>query len=258
MSYNLICLNIWNGGKLWEPLVAFLRQEQPDILAVQEVFLNPSPDAPKQERTVESLQAEIHLPYASFAPAFLNIHAGREMEKGNAVLSKFPVTAGPTLFYDEPYGPTDDSGEVGQDYSHIPRNLQHVKILLPGDDSAARQVFVFNTQGIWGTDGKDTPRRLSMGEKILTAVQGCTPAIVCGDFNVDQKSETMRRLSESLHNVFGEERTTSFQLEYKSDPGYTTAVVDFLFTTPDIRVVASSSPQAMISDHLPLVMSFEV
>lgn len=259
MSYKFICLNVWNGGKLWEPMVAWLKNEQPDILALQEVFLSQDPRSPKADRTIEELQKELDLPYAEFAPAFLNTHGGKELEKGNAVLSRFPLTPQPTLFYDQPYGPMDDSGLYGQDYTLIPRNLQQVTVQLPKGP-----LHVFNTQGIWGHDGKDNPRRAAMGEKILTAISNITTAypnqlvILCGDFNVDEKSQTITKIGTQLTNIFAGERTTSFQLTQKTDGGYATAVVDFMFTTPQVHVLSHSSTEPDISDHLPLVVQFTV
>lgn len=257
MSYKFICLNVWNGGKLWDPMVSFLRAEQPDVLALQEAFLSQDLASPKYDRTLEELQKELNLPYAAFAAAFLNVHGGKELEKGNAVLSRFPLTPHSTIFYDQPYGPMDDSGLYGQDYTLIPRNLQHVAVELP----SGQPVQLFNTQGIWGSDGQDNPRRWAMVEKILATLASAPahqPVILCGDFNVDEKSQAIAAISAQYKNIFAGERKTSFQLSQKTDPGYGTAIVDFIFTTPTITVLSHSSPEPDISDHLPLLMTFEL
>lgn len=250
---KLICLNVWNGGILWENMLNFLRTENADILLLQEV--HHTKDVPQEpfDRTIESLQKHLDLPYSVFAPAFLNVHQGKKVEKGNAVMSKFPLEQTNVLFYDEPYSEQDDSGEYGQDYTRIPRNLQHVTATVGGT-----KLNLFNTQGIWGFDGKDNPRRQAMGEKILQAVAGKEHMILGGDLNVNEPSQVIQTLSQNLTNIFAGERKTSFNVPRKKHPGYAVAVVDFIFTTPDIRIIEHSSPLVDASDHLPLVLNFEV
>lgn len=250
---KFICLNVWNGGILWEPMVEFLRSEQPDMLVMQEVFHTQGiPQAP-YENTIQSLQKEIDLPHSVFAPAFLNVHAGQSIQKGNAVMSKFPLEQQDAIFYDHPYAEADDSGKEGQDYTNLPRNLQHVVVKTGKVD-----LNIFNTQGIWGWDGLDNPRRIVMGEKIIQAVSGKDHVILAGDFNVNEPSQTIQNIGRKLTNVFAGERTSSFNLQHKKHPGYAVAVVDFIFVTPDIHVQSHTSPQVNASDHLPLVMEFRL
>lgn len=249
---KLICLNVWNGGVLWDNMVEFLRQENPDILVLQEVYKAQGVAEGLHEQTVESLQKQIDLPYSVFAPAFLNVHAGKKIQKGNAIMSKFPLEQQETIFFDQPYGEEDDSGEYGQDYSRIPRNMQYVMTQV-GD----AKLNLFNIQGIWGWDGLDNPRRQAMIEKILQAVQGKGHVILAGDFNVNEPSQAIQTLSHQLLNVFAGERKTSFNVPRKTHPGYAIAIVDFIFVTPDITVSSHSSPQVDVSDHLPLILEFE-
>ncbi|MEK7539658.1 MAG: endonuclease/exonuclease/phosphatase family protein [Patescibacteria group bacterium] len=249
---KLICLNVWNGGILWENMLDFLQQEQPDILVLQEVYQSLDTPEAVYERTIDALQMKIDLPYSVFAPAFLNVHAGKKIQKGNAVLSKFPLQQKNVIFFDHPFGEEDDAGEYGQDFTHLPRNLQHVEV-----QTGSTPLNVFNLQGIWGWDGLDNPRRKAMGEKILRAVQDLPHVILAGDFNINEPSELIQTMNQHLTNVFAGERVSSFNLPHKKHPGYATAVVDFIFVTPDIQVSSHSSPQIDISDHLPLIIEFE-
>lgn len=248
---KLICLNVWNGGVLWDTMVEFLRVENPDILLLQEVHNIQGVAQTPYDQTIESLQKHLDLSHSAFAPAFLNVHAGKKIQKGNAVMSKFPLEQKEVIFFDQPYGEQNDSGEYGQDYTRIPRNLQHVVAVV---DST--ELNLLNTQGIWGFDGKDNLRRFAMGDTILKAVSGKKHVILAGDLNVNEPSQVIQTLSQRLHNVFAGERTTSFNVPRKKHPGYATAVVDFIFTSSDIQISQHSSPQVDVSDHLPLIIDF--
>lgn len=253
MKIKFVCVNVWNGGKLWEPLVAWLRQENPDILAIQEAEFNPNPNAPPWEQTVPSLQTQLGFPYAAKAPAFMNTYHRKNFEKGNAILSRFPITRQRVTFFELPYRSVDDAEMAGEFCLTIPRNIQQAVVQV-----GEKMVNVFNLQGIWGYDGKDSPRRLAMSEKILHTLGGNKNVILCGDFNVDEKSECMRRIAAQYTDIFSGERTNSFNMRQKTDPGYGTAVVDFIFVSRDLTVASHSSPDVDISDHLPLMVEFEI
>lgn len=38
MKIKVLCLNVWEGGKLMENLLDFVRREDPELLALQEVY----------------------------------------------------------------------------------------------------------------------------------------------------------------------------------------------------------------------------
>lgn len=253
MRIKFMCLNVWNGGKIWEPMLQFLRQQQPDILALQEVYTDGDVDHLPQTTLLNVLKTDFGLQYMSHAPAFVNIHNGKKVVKGNAIASRFPIVEAESKHFDTPFCEMDDSGAEGQDYTHIPRNWQRVLV-----DLEEKQLHVFNTQGIWGFDGNDTPRRLAMVEKILTEVGDKTPVILTGDFNVDQVSQSIHNIENRLTNIFKGELRTTFNMRQKKSQGYATAVVDFIFVSADIKVMSHSCPDVDVTDHLPLIAEFEV
>lgn len=243
MELKIISLNIWLGGTLFDSALQFLRKENPDIIGLQEVYNN---------KTFDLLKSELGYDYASFAPAISEKIGEEKIELGNAILSRFPITAEKTIFYDVPY----DGNFVrpDADFSRIPRNLQRAVLEINGV-----KLNVFNTQGIWGFDGKDTERRLQMGKTIINEIKDKENVILTGDFNVNQGTKTIANIGKHLKEIFKDELINTFNLKRKPKPsGYDTAVVDRIFVSKNIKVLEHYCPQVDVSDHLPLVCVLEI
>lgn len=253
MRLKFLCLNLWYGGKLWDPLVQFLQRERPDILAAQEVYDGRDPALPSQYQTVERFRADLGYPHVYFSPAYGDHTPHGVINCGNAIFSRFPIKEGRTLFYDVPYKPERDEEKERPDFSRTPRNLQHTAIGL----ASGLDLHLFNTQGIWGFDAKDNPRRLAMGETILREIVSRTPVVLCGDFNVGEDTETIRTIEQRLTNVFRGQLRSTFNRKHKP-PTFIGAVVDMIFVSPDIQVERRSVPDAEVSDHVPLVCELRV
>ena len=251
MRFTFLCVNLWWGGQLWDTLIPFLRAESPDILVLQEVYDSPNLELAPQFRSLAALREELGYAHHHFAPAFRDVRPEGNIVNGNAVLSRFPIVAAATTFYDVPYT-EERRGERGW-VSLTPRNLQHVTI-----DARGTTLNVFNTQGIWDTHGGDNERRMHMGEIIAAAVAGKPHVILAGDFNVQEGTKTIRTIEAELVNVFQGELKTTFNLRHKREPGFATAVVDMVFVSRDIRVLVHRAPSVDVSDHVPLVCEFAV
>lgn len=252
MPLKIISLNVWIGGILFDEVVAFLQDQQADIVLLQEVFNGPESVQEKQHRTFSELQAELGFKHAHFAPTFLEDIDSQLIEQGNAILSNYPLQEVAVTFYDHPFGIRDNRRQA---FHKTPRNLQHVVA-----DAQGTQLHLLNTQGIWGKDGEDSPRRLAMSETILAEVGDYAPLVLAGDFNLQPHTQTIKNIEGKLVNVFKDSAETSFNLQRKDleqFPGYATAVVDMFFVSHDVRVVKKSMPQVDISDHLPLVVEVE-
>lgn len=253
MRVKVLCLNLWYGGRLWEPLLAFLRRENPDILCAQEVYDGRDVSLPPWFQTVERFKQDLGFPHVSFAAAYGEVTPHGVIPCGNAVFSRLPLTPVHVWFYDTPFNPRRDEEAERPDFTRTPRNLQHVAV-----ETAAGPINVFNTQGIWGFDDRDNPRRLHQSEVILRAVRGKPRTVLAGDFNVGEDTETMRRIGSALTSIFVEEFVSSFNLRHKTAPGFATSVVDGVFVSSDLRVVSRRAPHADVSDHIPLVCELAV
>jgi endonuclease/exonuclease/phosphatase family metal-dependent hydrolase len=253
MTIKIVCLNVWIGGVLFEPLVAYLQKENADIYLLQEVFNGEGPDLSPQYRTFIELQKRLNLPEAHFAPCFIEDLDGKQVVQGNAVLSKFPLEEVSVSHYDTPFGKRNNTRGA---FHLSPRNLQHVKAKLNN-----QELHILNTQGIWGEDGLDSPRRLKMVEHIIEEIDNNTPLVLAGDFNMRPETQAISMIENKLHNVFKNELETSFNLKRKDlekYPGFASAVVDMFFVTSDIKIIKRNCPQVDVSDHCPLMVELEL
>ncbi|MDO8512598.1 MAG: endonuclease/exonuclease/phosphatase family protein [bacterium] len=252
MQLKLVCLNLWYGGKLWDNVVAFIRKENPDILALQEVMKSDDQKLPPNYRTLEELRKIFNFPYCHNAPAFVGTRPDMpKAEFGNAILSKYPIVKGEAIFFDVPY---DDNYAEMNDFSFSPRNLEHVEI-----DTGEQKLNVFNTQGIWGFDGDDNERRLKMSDTIREAYKGKENTILCGDFNTQENTKSMANFEKDLKNIFKGEIKTSFNMRHKpAGSGFAGAVVDMIYVSPNIKVLEHYSTNEDVTDHVPLVAVLEI
>ena len=254
MNIKVLSLNIWHSQLLDEAL-AFLRQQDADIVLLQEAANETDGTLPRSCRTFTIAQQELGYKHAHFAPA---VHIKRpegNILQGNAVLSKFPITvAHPPIFFNEPFGYFDGSNEQAP---FCPRNLQHVEVSTP-----IGTVHVFNLQGVWDLNGdNDSPRRRNMSRIIMEQTKGLKRVVVAGDTNAKPTNPAMLAIEKQLVSVFGNELPTSFNVrrkDLKKFPGYATATVDMMYVSPDVKVLAHDCPQVDVSDHLPLTATLHI
>lgn len=251
MKVKILCLNLWQGGNLMDEILTFLKQEDADVVLLQEVYNGHEPSLERKFRSMDVSREELHYRYEYFASALLERTDFGIVEQGNAILSKWPVLESQVYFYDQPYGEREDKPEY---FEMTPRNLQRVAV-----DLGSRTIQVFNTQGVWGKDGDDNDRRLAMAKTIVDAIRPYDSVVLAGDFNVQEKTKTIGLIEEHLVNVFKQDnRRTSFNMKQKMDPGFATAVVDMMFVSPSMRVLEHCQCDENVSDHLALIAMLEI
>lgn len=245
MKIKFINLNVWLGGELMPNILGFLSKENADIVNLQEAYKSIKYDSPPPDRTEGALR-KLNYKYSYFSPAFFDKQ--RNADTGNLILSKYPIIEVDTKFL---YG-NYTNYEHGQDskyFATLPRTIQHAVIDVDGS-----KINDFNVHGIWGlNDGGDNEDRLKMSQIIINLVGEKSEVILSGDFNTQENTKTIDNIGKNLVNIFQDERKSSFNMKQKTDPGYASAVVDFIFVSPDIKVLSKSMPDVNISDHLPLV-----
>jgi endonuclease/exonuclease/phosphatase family metal-dependent hydrolase len=252
MNIKVVCLNLWRGGVLLDGILKFLVAEDADVLFLQEVYAATDPTLPDNYRSLEVLQAALQYPYYDFAPAVLDRLPEAKVDNGNAIFSKFPITAHDTVFFNEPYGERDALDP--KTYPGTPRNLQKVVI-----DVANQPVSLFNLQGVWDLDGDNySPKRQHMSEVIIEAIAHQPQVILAGDTNARTTNKAILAIEDHLSSVFARELDTTFNMRRKDNPGYATSSVDMIFVSPTITVLEKSCPDVDISDHLPLIASLRL
>jgi endonuclease/exonuclease/phosphatase family metal-dependent hydrolase len=181
-SLTVMTWNVWWRFGQWErrrdALLAVLRRERPDVLALQEVW------GQGEENLAADLAGELGMQWtwvASPSPDRWRRRLGNhDLDFGNAVLSRWPMADRAELHL-----PCDDGADDG-------RTALHVRVRTPSAD-----VPFFTTH--LSSAPYQGALRLTQVERLAAFVAGHSPRrgfppVVAGDFNAVPQSDEMRRL----------------------------------------------------------------
>ncbi len=253
MQVKLINLNVWLGGKnLWENIVEFLKNENPDILMIQEAFAKTDTDIPYFQ-TAKSLQKILGHQFSEQAiECILSNGEVSASPVTNAILSKFPLE-NKHIEWVHGSEPKEVDDREKTTIANFPRNLLHCQCKI---NDKIYNLMV--THGVWAFDHIETENQKAMGKKISSYMEGKENVILSGDFNVNENTETIASIEKKLVNIFKGQRSSSFNMKQKTEPGYAKAVVDFVFSSPNIKILSQYSPDVNVSDHQTQVVIFDL
>lgn len=251
MNVKFLSLNLWHGT-LIDNAVEFLAAQAADIVILQEVQAGTANTFPPALRSLEIVKQQLRYPAFDFAPCMLFVHPEGKVECGTAIFAKFPIISHDLTFFNETFD--GHYIDIPENYLKYPRTLQHVVL-----DTPAGEVNVFNFHGVWDMDGDNySERRKHMSQVIIEAIQGKPNVLLGGDTNAKHTNQAMRDIEQHLKSVFGDELTTTFNMQRKDNPGYATAAVDLLFVSPEIETVSKTCPNVDVSDHLPVLAELRI
>lgn len=245
---KLITLNIW-GGKIFEPLMDFFKKhaEDTDIFCLQEVFNNP-PNIKSQMQTWDAKE-DIYKDITEVLKGFDGQMAPRQ--DGQESLCMFVKKDLSVQEIAEQFVYRWKNAAEGDDDSTIGINVQYVKF-----SKNKKDFMVCNLHGHWTPDPKgDNPARLAQSQNIKKLLDGFKGAkILCGDFNVNPDTKSMKILETSTRNLVKEHNITNTRSRlYKKG----NRLDDYILASPEIKVKKFEAIQDVVSDHLPLMLEFE-
>jgi len=264
---KIVSLNAW-GGKLHEALLAYLVAEAPDILCLQEVVHSPATGKdwldyrdgdhvlPQRANLFRDVCRALPGHAATFCPAAQGVlwdgdtAVPSQWGLATFVRAEIPVIAQAQGFVHKAYSPSG--------YGDHPRSRSAHAIRVY-DHAASRPVAITQMHGLRDLRGKgDTPERLAQAERLLALSNRVSEpgdlAVICGDFNVEPQSETLRYLAAAgftelvTAGGFPGTRTSHY-----AKPG---KFADYLLVSDTAATRAFAvvtSPE--VSDHCPLVLT---
>lgn len=252
---KIIQLNIW-GGRYIKEAVAFFKQENADIVCLQEVtsgIFTKTEDADIQGVDVyEYIKKELGHE-SIFEKCFSAEVDGIVSHRGNAIFSKYSLQNIHTEFFDFPFTQFDMNME-GREYAHTqPQNFIVAHIQTP-----IGEVRVICTHMAWSRVCEDTERRINQTKKIMAYLESAPemPTMLCGDFNIHPQSESLTIFKSYFINpgegsIKNTLNPTVHPVFFNGDHPKGLAV-DYILTH-GIDVASVSSPEITISDHLPVI-----
>ena len=240
---RLISLNIW-GGHVYTPLHQFISTHQTvDIFCFQEVYHNAKEMITLENRKVSlnifaEIQALLPNHHGYFRPVVNNIYG-----ISTFISKKIKVLAeGDYVIHDNP-------NYIGRGPTHS-RILQWVKCEINGNPYT-----IMNVHGLWNGRGKtDTEERIAQSAKIKNFMQPITTRkILCGDFNLNPHTESLKMLASDMHNLIEMYRVTSTRTSfYPKEEKF----ADYIFTSKEISINKFEVLKDEVSDHAPLLLEF--
>jgi endonuclease/exonuclease/phosphatase family metal-dependent hydrolase len=242
---QLICLNTWSGIKRIELMQFLQRYAYVDIFCFQEVYRNAYRHLAPQERKkyaanlFDDVAVTLGLHVGYFRPSIGNYYGLASFVRSDITVSE----EGDFWIYQ------NGRWQGGADHS---RNLQYLRC-----NAGVGPFVICNTHGLWDAGGKgDTVDRLDQAEAIISFVgQRPEPTILCGDLNLRPDTESIAKLERHMKNLIVE-----FGISSTRTPLYPRAerFADYVFASAGIVVQEFRILQDEISDHSPLLLSFDV
>jgi len=227
-----------------------IERERPDIITAQEVFSTQS-DIPFPDTTfnlAELIREKGGYDYMYFSPTWSMTATGEIVEFGNAIFSKYPLSQEETLF---------TNGQMQHDIhstTYLPnyRNAQFVVVESPFGDFR-----LINHHGYWEktpVGSADTVQKMQIVADKLSSLKPL-PTVLAGDLNVNPGTPAMAVFDGLLTDLTATHdiRSTLSKLGKVPD-----VVCDHILVNHEITVQQFAVLDDLVSDHMALVLEFEV
>jgi endonuclease/exonuclease/phosphatase family metal-dependent hydrolase len=259
---QVLSLNIW-GGHQHRELLEFIEglNGKIDIICLQEVFKSEvNTFSSGSKMNIYSDLEKILKDYRIFyAPTFTNydlktaVNFDALFGEATYVRKSIKIISEGTVFT---YKDFDRKKLLAHDafgeYWDLPRNFHYVIVKNEG-----KEFLIANVHGFWKPGTKeDTSESLAQSDKILEFLKSFNePKILCGDFNLDPETESIRKLENSgLINLIKKYNITSTRSKHHTRKD---KFADYFFVSDDIKVNEFKVLNEHVSDHLPLFLDFD-
>jgi len=244
---KLLQLNAW-GGRLAPQISDLLKSERPDILCLQEAISFGASSGSGFYLTTEEVQQKLNLTSAAFSPLFSFNYMAGLAKFGNGIFTHYDITESETIFTNLEHR---DNCVWNEKEIPIMRNFVHATLKIDG-----KQCHVITHHGYWVREHKkgnqETVRQMNMLADYIENLDGAI--IVTGDFNLEPGSPSLTRLNKMLSNLSIKNglKTTRTELTFKTE------VCDYIFVNDSIRVKRFDALDKIVSDHMALLLEFEL
>lgn len=235
--------NVWYKEKI-EDIATFLINNKSDVICLQELSIN-NPDQ-SITNAVEYIAGVLGY---DFAHQEISLEEN-DMKLANAIFSKHPIISSKSAWINEPTG----TGHYDDEY----RAYVEANINIDGELLCVATVHMSYTNAF-----EPTPRKLKETDELMTQISGKSGRyILTGDFNAVPDSEVINKITEKLVNVGPDTTYKTWTTKPFSYDGFDANALDwrldYIFSTDDITILDSKILDTSLSDHLPILVSFEV
>ncbi len=266
---RLLSLNVALFETNNDLLSGFLAKQNPDILCLQEISEKidhtVNPDYVSKD-CIDS--AANNLKYSFFGPTWIikdfhkkNFHQkasfdfdfGGFIKSGNYIRSRFRIIKKSNVFVE------GKSHFKVIDWSTWPEKqskaVQVVDLELPD----SKKLQVLNYHGIWTKEKIGNAQTLNACKKILNlAKEADYPTIIAGDFNLFPDTPSMQVFYNDFISLVDKYQISTTRPQTNELSNLQRNVVDYVLVSKNIKVNSFEVLSSDVSDHLPLVVDFEI
>lgn len=233
---KLLQWNIWNNEDI-DNIIKELKRIKADIVCIQELKFKDGDDT--KLRKLNELYPYI---YYGKADTFKD-----NSSQYNAILSKYPIYDKKSIHVREP------SQCKKRDYSKEGRVYVEAKMKIEN-----RELTIGTTHLSYTDKLKDTNDKDKEVIKLISCIKK-ENYILTGDFNSPKTSKYISWLEESLVNNDTSNTWTTKPFSYNGfEETELNWKLDYIFTSTDIKVKETKVIDTKYSDHLPILITFEL
>lgn len=238
---KLITLNTW-GGRLNKPILDFIKNHNDtDIFCFQEVNNGAFDEIVDLE---EDKNLFTHM--QEILPGHIGYFSPQVDGTGHAMFIKNDIDTGPVAFYS-----ILREEEIVNMPDPFPRIMQAVTLRSLG-------VSIYNFHGVPKDAKQDNPVRDLQTERVMEIIKNDEhPKIIVGDFNLNPDTRAIGEFDKLFTNhIKNSDYKTTRSKHYEKINEFPFA--DYIFTTPSIKVSEFKVLDDEVSDHLPLLLNFDI
>ena len=232
-----------------------------EIVTLQEVMRKIDDNVFDKYKKSNIIKSNTNYNYSFFGPLWIADHHeknkvitkdfGGLAEQGNEILSKYPIIKSENIFYYKNYSNfTDTTDFRKEDHS---RAFQNVILEING-----KQLQLINVHGIWTKDKLGDDRTIKQSEVILSYVRNDIPCIITGDFNLLPNTESINKINEKMINLIEKYNIQATRPSFDDGLDKGDLVCDYIFVNDKVKVNDFKVLDNRFSDHLPLILDFEI
>ena len=239
MRIRLLQWNTWFKEDVENKLL-LLKDVGADIYCLQELNINDG------NNEFEYIKSKLNL-YGAVGTTDTD-HGGQ----GNAIISRFPINSSETHYIKEPI-------ELRSHFSDEERIYLETEIKI-----ADNQGLEIGTTHMSYTDAfEENQLKKKESDELLNLVgKNRNHYILSGDLNTPEDSRLIKGLEKCLEHSgpdYSEKTWTTKDFDYN---GFTANSLewrlDFIFNTKDIKILSAKVVETEFSDHLPILIEFEI
>ncbi len=239
----------------------FLKDQDASIVTIQEAMHGTEDTCFPMYCSENELVKIKEYPNHVFAPLFIAPHItkngevtrdfGGKAEQGTLLLSKYEIKEHMNEFYYREYRYEYDATNFRkEDWC---RSIQNAILKIDG-----KELQIINVHGIWNEGKVGDERTIAQSEFILSKVRRDIPAIVVGDFNLLPETESIEMLNKELTNLIEKYHVKSTRPQFDDGLDKGNLVCDYIFVNEFVKVRDFEVLESKVSDHLPLLIDFEI